>query len=91
MREAIHRERRVELAFEEKRFYDLLRLRLAERNLNGPLHAMVIQQIDGEWVYSVEPAAGGMRAFYPEKNYLLPIPQSAMDKNPELVQNPNYE
>ncbi len=90
MREAIYRERRVELAFEEKRFYDLLRLKLAEEKLNGPLHAMVIRQTNGEWVYSVEPAAGGMRSFDPNKNYLLPIPQYAMDLNSELEQNPNY-
>ncbi len=90
MREAIYRERRIELAFEEKRFYDLLRLKQAETNLNGPLHAMVIRQIDGEWVYNVEPAAGGMRSFDPDKNYVLPIPQYAIDLNPKLEQNPNY-
>jgi hypothetical protein len=44
MRIAIQRERRVELAFEEKRWYDLMRLKLAMKNLNGPLHAMVIQK-----------------------------------------------
>lgn len=91
MRAAIHRERRVELAFEEKRLPDLLRLKLAHVNLNGPLHAMKIEQKGGKWVYEVVPAGGGQRKFYPEKNYLLPIPQSARDKNPNLEQNPNYD
>lgn len=90
MREAIYRERRVELAFEEKRLPDLLRLRLAEVHLNGTLHAIRITLEGGEPVYEVVPAGGGAVSFDPEKNYLLPIPQSAMDKNPELVQNPNY-
>lgn len=90
MRKAIHRERRVELAFEEKRWYDLIRLRLAEENLNGTLHAMVIEQQGGKWVYNIVPAPGGQRSFDPSKNYFLPIPQEAIDRNPELIQNPNY-
>jgi hypothetical protein len=91
MRTAIHRERRVELAFEEKRLPDLLRLKLAEVNLNGPLHAIKIEMEGGKWVYESIPAGGGLRKFYPEKNYVLPIPQSARDKNPKLEQNPNYD
>lgn len=90
MRKAIHRERRVELAFEEKRWYDLIRLRLAEKNLNSTLHAMVIENINGTWTYKVVPAPGGQRVFYPEKNYFLPIPQGALDQNTQLTQNPNY-
>src|SRR5690606_16490253 len=90
MRSAIYREGRVELAVEEKRWLDLLRLRLAEDKLNGTLHAMKIERNDGEFVYSVIPAAGGMRKFY-ERNYRLPIPQSAMDQNKNLVQNPGYQ
>ncbi len=90
MREVIHRERRVELAFEEKRWYDLIRLRLAEKNLNGTLHGMVIENIGGTWTYRVVAAPGGQRTFYPEKNYFLPIPQAAIDRNTELSQNPNY-
>mgnify|MGYP001298773669 CR=1 FL=1 len=90
MRIAIQRERRVELAFEEKRWYDLLRLKLAETKLNGFLHAMLIEQVSGVWVYKVIQAPGGERKFYPEKNYFLPIPQSALDRNKQLVQNPNY-
>lgn len=90
MRKAIHRERRVELAFEEKRWYDLIRLRIAEEKLNGVLHAMVIEQEEGKWVYNVVPAPGGQRIFDPIKNYFLPIPQEAIDRNPQLTQNPNY-
>lgn len=90
MRKAIHRERRVELAFEEKRWYDLIRLRIAEEKLNGVLHAMVIEQEEGRWVYNVVPAPGGQRIFDPTKNYFLPIPQEAIDRNPQLSQNPNY-
>lgn len=90
MKKAIQRERRVELAFEEKRWYDLIRLRLAESKLNGTMHGMVIEQESGKWVYRIVPAPGGKRTFDPNKNYLLPIPQAAIDRNPQLAQNPNY-
>ncbi|TLV03833.1 RagB/SusD family nutrient uptake outer membrane protein [Dyadobacter luticola] len=90
MRVAIQRERRVELAFEERRWFDLIRLKLAEKNLNGTLHAMKIEVVGGKTVYTVIPAPEGGKKFYPEKNYLLPIPQSAINQNTKLVQNPNY-
>ncbi|GAB3255539.1 RagB/SusD family nutrient uptake outer membrane protein [Larkinella harenae] len=90
MRVAIQRERRVELAFEEKRWYDLLRLKLAEKNLNGTLHAMKIEQVGGKWTYTVIPAPDGLRTFFANRNYVLPIPQSAMNQNTKLTQNPNY-
>jgi len=90
MRRAIHRERRVELAFEEKRWYDLIRLKLAEENLNSQLHGILIEQKNDKWVYSSIPAPGGQRIFHPEKNYFLPIPQSVIDRNTEIIQNPNY-
>lgn len=91
MRTAIHRERRVELAFEEKRLPDLLRLRLAEVVLNGAVHAMKIEKAGNTWTYTIVPAGGGTKVFNAAKNYFLPIPQSAIDKNNQLVQNPNYD
>jgi starch-binding outer membrane protein, SusD/RagB family len=90
MRVAIHRERRVELAFEQKRWYDLIRWKLAEVNLNRPVRAMLIEQESGIWVYKVINAPGGNRTFYPEKNYVFPIPQSAINQNEKLTQNDNY-
>ncbi|MBL7735965.1 MAG: RagB/SusD family nutrient uptake outer membrane protein [Chitinophagaceae bacterium] len=91
MRKAIARERRVELAFEEKRLPDLLRLKLAETKLNGTVHAIKIDIVGGNTVYTVVPAGGGAKSFDPAKNYVLPIPQAAIDKNPNLQQNPNYQ
>ncbi len=90
MRKAIYQERRVELAFEDKRYLDLIRLKLAETNLNGHIHAMLIEKEGGVWKYKVIPATQGEMVFHAEKNYLWPIPQSAIDRNPNLAQNPNY-
>jgi hypothetical protein len=90
MRKAIRRERRVELAFEEKRWYDLMRWKVAETNLNTSLHGILIEKQGVSLKYTVIEAADGKRIFYPEKNYLYPIPQSAIDKNKNLAQNPNY-
>ena len=86
MRMEIHRERRVELAFEEKRWYDIIRWKTAENVLNGNLHAMLIEN----GVYKIIPAAEGAKIFYPEKNYLYPKPQREIDLNPNLVQNTGY-
>lgn len=90
MRTAIYRERRVELCFEDKRWPDLIRLKLAEKLMPGTVHTMKIEKVNGVKVYSIVPTGGTNRAFDPAKNYLLPIPRSAMDRNPELTQNPGY-
>jgi hypothetical protein len=90
MRAAIQRERRVELAFEERRWYDLIRCKSAEVNLNSPVHAMLIENVNGSWKHRIVPAAGGGRTFHSDRNYVLPIPQAAIDRNVNLIQNPNY-
>ncbi|MCE6989770.1 RagB/SusD family nutrient uptake outer membrane protein [Dyadobacter sp. CY323] len=90
MRVTIQQERRVELAFEEKRWPDLLRLKIAETTLNGAFHAMKIVKEAGKKVYSVIEAPNGGRIFFANRNYLLPIPQAVLDKNAKLKQNPNY-
>ncbi len=90
LREAIYRERRVELCFEDKRWPDLIRLKLAEKLIPGTVHTMKIERVNGEKVYEVVPTGGTNRAFDPAKNYLLPIPASAMNQNNKLVQNPGY-
>ena len=90
MRTIIHRERTVELAFEEIRYFDLRRWREAETILNRPVHGVQIikDESTGEFVYS-NPIEVEDRIF-PERCYYYPIPQSEMNKNMALTQNPGW-
>jgi hypothetical protein len=90
MRTEIANERRVELFFEDKRWYDLMRTKTAEVLLNQPIKAISINLVGGKWVYKTVDAAQGKQAFFPAKNYLYPIPQTAIDRNSKLTQNPGY-
>lgn len=94
MRQLIRRERRVELAFEGKRYFDLLRWKTAEVNLNHVMHGMKITPVNGGgYTYQIVnaiPPGSPQWSFDPSKNYLLPIPLSILGQNPELKQNPNY-
>lgn len=94
MRQLIHRERRVELAFEGKRYFDLLRWKTAEVNLNKVMHGMkVTPKTGGGYTYEIVnaiPPGSPQWSFDASKNYLLPIPLSILGQNPQLTQNPHY-
>lgn len=87
MRNRIRRERRVELAFEGKYFYDLLRWRTAEAVFSQPVRGMKITGSGDNLAYEKVNVRG--INFNASKNYLMPIPQYAIDQNPKLEQN-NY-
>lgn len=93
MRAAIHHERRVELCFENKRFYDLIRLKTAEQLLIHDRHGMKISNTvpennSGVWKYEVVPL--NHPHVFVQKMYLNPIPQDVIDRNPKVIQNPGY-
>ena len=92
MRDAIRHERRVELAFEDKRYWDLIRWRTAHIVLNQPVHGIAITGTPGAFVYTPVMIPGGTKKFFESKNYVFPIPQYAIDQNPKLQghQNPGY-
>lgn len=87
MREIIHNERRKELAFEEHRFYDVRRWKLAETEFNKQLHAMVIYQTGTGTIYQEVPV---LKMNFVKKMYLAPIPFFEVLKNPNMVQNPGW-
>lgn len=94
MREVIRSERRVELCFEGKRYFDNKRWGVAETNMGNPRHNMVIRNTvpsnnSGTWVYSVEEEVK-YKAAFELKQYMSPIPQDVIDQNPKIVQNPGY-
>lgn len=94
MREVIRNERRVELCFENKRYHDNKRWKIAEEIMANPRHNMVIRNTvpednSGIWVYSVEEEVKYTVA-YNLKQYMTPIPQDVIDQNPKIIQNPGY-
>ncbi len=94
MRDAIHAERRVELCFENKRYFDNKRLMQQEEKMGVPRNNMVIRNSNptdnsGVWVYSVEPEVK-YTAKFETREYMSPIPQNVTDQNPNIPQNPGY-
>jgi len=88
MRDRIRHERRIELAFEGKRFYDIMRWKIADELFDAPIYGMKITGDNETLKY--ERVEVRKISFDPTKNYLQPLPQYALDQNPKLVQNPNY-
>lgn len=88
-REALRKERRVELAGENLRYFDILRWRIAENVLNGPVRGMDYTESGTSEKKTILVET---RKFDPNKNYLWPIPESELRLNPELAghQNPGY-
>lgn len=90
MREAIRQERRIELAFEEHRFYDVRRWKIAMETENEPAYGINITKAeDGSLSYERKIALEG-RSFE-EQHYWLPIPrQEIQSSDGQLEQNPGY-
>ncbi len=90
----IKHERRIELAFEEHRYFDTRRWKDAPKDLGREIHAILIKKYpDGHKTYEVSTlrsSVGGKRIYDNKMNW-LPIMKSERDKNPNLKQNPGYE
>nr|WP_319510304.1 RagB/SusD family nutrient uptake outer membrane protein [uncultured Draconibacterium sp.] len=86
LREIIRRERRVELALEGLRIFDIRRWGTAETVLDGNPHGAQYgdPSIDNGYIRL------DVRSFNPARDYLWAVPQSQKDLNPNLGQNPGY-
>ena len=87
MREAIRLERRLELAYEGHRFFDVRRWMIAEQTDNQLMHGMQVKR-NGSNV-SYEPFNVRKHNFT-RAMYLWPLPLKEIAKSPELLQNPLY-
>jgi hypothetical protein len=86
-REAIHKERRVELAFESHRFFDTRRWKIAAQTDGGPFYGMDIEA--NNTAAFTKRTVFETRVFL-QKNYLWNILQSELDKDKNLVENPGW-
>jgi len=91
MREIIRNERRIELAFEDKRWVDIMRWKLGDK-LKGFIIGVEpsLDPVTGNMNYEYFNVAPQYFDTNNDKNYRLPIPLWIMEKNPNLIQNPGY-
>lgn len=90
VRQIIREERQHEFVGEHKRYFDILRWKIAEKVLNEPGYGINKDETSAIGDYTQDKFLGQNRTFDPGKHYLWPIPQNARDNNPNLTQNPNW-
>lgn len=92
LRARIIRERQIELAFEDARYWDLRRWKLAESFLNSPIHGVKVVRNPNTGVFTYTPNVFvENRVFDASKMYLHPIPQTEIDRSGGvLIQNINW-
>ncbi|HYF69603.1 MAG TPA: RagB/SusD family nutrient uptake outer membrane protein [Ohtaekwangia sp.] len=89
MRDRIIRERQVELAFEEHRFYDVRRWMIADETENEPAYGISITKDGDDLTYTRKVALDGRK--FETKHYWLPIPRAEIQSSGDkLIQNPEY-
>ncbi|MFT6129833.1 MAG: hypothetical protein ACJATN_001557 [Neolewinella sp.] len=94
LRDRIRNERKIELAFEDQRYWDVRRWRIAEDALNIRVEGIrSLRKIDnfGAETFTYEtifPESQAMK-FLPSQ-YYLPIGQGRVNNNPRLLENPGY-
>lgn len=103
LRQLIRQERKVELAMEGLRFFDIRRWKIAEVVMNGKLYGRPIREYLPSFIpnfdhngmpqydaYADKLRSFDNRTFNPGRDYLFPIPQKELDINKNLKQNSLY-
>ena len=88
LREIIRRDRRIELAFEDKRYWDIIRWKICDGEngvMNKPVGGMLIEDTNGDGIWEYNYHEVCKRSFTP-RMYYQPIPQYVLDKNPVIRQ-----
>jgi hypothetical protein len=89
MRDDIRNERRVELAFEEHRFYDVRRWKIADVTENKPAGGITVIKNGNNFTYTTKVALDGRH--FETKHYWLPIPRAEIQaSNNKIQQNFGY-
>lgn len=86
----LQNERRIELSFENHRWFDVRRWMIGEESLGGEIRGVSVKKANDE-EYTYTPFVVEKRVFDKNKMYFYPIPQSEINKSGEtIVQNPGW-
>lgn len=93
-RDQIHHERKVELAFEGHRYWDVRRWRTAVNELSVRWSGIryILDAASGKYQIQIINNVDGTSNIpqFRKENYYLPITNSRTSNNPSLVENPGY-
>jgi len=81
-------ERRIEMAFEQSRYFDVRRWLIGDQVYNPATGIVISEFADGSVKYEVREV--GQTRGWNDKTNFLPILQDEMNRNPLLIQNPGY-
>ncbi|MES2775583.1 MAG: RagB/SusD family nutrient uptake outer membrane protein [Bacteroidota bacterium] len=88
MRDIVRNERRVELSFEEQRFWDIRRWKIAKTVYGTTLHGVTItKNANGTFTYTPKDVA---TPYFTDAMYLFPIALKETQVNAGISQNPGY-
>ena len=83
--ERIRNERRVELAFEDHRFWDVRRWKIAPQTMD--IYGVKIEKQNDGLIYTRQLVD---KRTWSDKMYLYPVSNEELFKNPLLKQNPDW-
>ncbi|MBV4358220.1 RagB/SusD family nutrient uptake outer membrane protein [Pinibacter aurantiacus] len=96
-RDIIRKERRKELAFENKTWWDLIRWRIGDSNTEQPSTGRVYRilnpffsTLDQKYFFETKSDEKNTIYKFNSQWYYKKIPQASIDKSPNLKQNPGY-
>lgn len=91
LRNRYRNERRVELAFEQHRFFDVRRWMIAQQAYQPTTGVDIQYPVQGTFDNpAFAPRVAEPHRAWNDSHYFIPIPRPEMNRNPLLVQNPGY-
>jgi len=88
LRDIIHQERLIEMAFEGSRYWDIIRWKKATEIFNQNITAWSVNQPTAAEYYRVRTIHS--QSFVAPRDYLWPLRTYDLTVNPKLVQNPGW-